>query len=155
MLIGSALDSICWISFIDSQESSPELAIHENYPGATLIPMLPLEAPFSDPINQILDGGASDDIVPLVVHGTDFQYQVWTALCDIPAGETVSYQDIATRLGKPTAARAVATAIGSNPISLLVPCHRVVGKDGQLRGYRWGIDTKKKLLALESQYTTK
>jgi AraC family transcriptional regulator of adaptative response/methylated-DNA-[protein]-cysteine methyltransferase len=87
---------------------------------------------------------------PLDVRATAFQQRVWKALQQIPRGETRSYSDVARSLGNPTATRAVAAAIGANPVAVAVPCHRVIGKDGSLTGYRWGLDRKRKLLAAES-----
>jgi AraC family transcriptional regulator of adaptative response/methylated-DNA-[protein]-cysteine methyltransferase len=87
---------------------------------------------------------------PLDVRATAFQQRVWKALQQIPRGQTRSYSDVARSLGRPTATRAVAAAIGANPVAVVVPCHRVIGKDGSLTGYRWGLDRKRKLLAAES-----
>lgn len=87
--------------------------------------------------------------MPLDVRATAFQKRVWEALQQIPRGETRSYGDIADSLGQPTAARAVARACSQNPVAVVIPCHRVVGKDGQLTGYRWGIERKQKLLGIE------
>jgi methylated-DNA-[protein]-cysteine S-methyltransferase len=81
--------------------------------------------------------------------GTPFQQQVWAALCTIPAGETLSYAGLAQRIGRPTAVRAVGLANGSNPISLVVPCHRVIGSDGSLTGYGGGLPRKRWLLEHE------
>jgi AraC family transcriptional regulator of adaptative response/methylated-DNA-[protein]-cysteine methyltransferase len=86
---------------------------------------------------------------PLDVRATAFQQRVWKALQEIPRGETRSYSEVALALGSPTATRAVAAACGANPVALAVPCHRVVGKDGSLTGYRWGVERKRKLLAAE------
>jgi len=87
--------------------------------------------------------------LPLAPEGTPFQLAVWRALRDIPYGETQSYGDIARRIGKPKAVRAVGAANGANPISIVVPCHRVIGADGSLTGYGGGLPRKQKLLALE------
>jgi AraC family transcriptional regulator of adaptative response/methylated-DNA-[protein]-cysteine methyltransferase len=87
---------------------------------------------------------------PLDVRATAFQQRVWKALQQIPRGQTRSYSALARELGKPTAARAVAAACGANPVAIAVPCHRVVGQDGSLTGYRWGIERKRKLLAAEA-----
>jgi AraC family transcriptional regulator of adaptative response/methylated-DNA-[protein]-cysteine methyltransferase len=86
---------------------------------------------------------------PLDVRATAFQQRVWKALQEIPRGETRSYGSIAQQLGMPTAARAVGAAVGSNPVAVVVPCHRVIGKNGVLTGYRWGVERKQKLLAAE------
>ncbi|MEO6802888.1 MAG: methylated-DNA--[protein]-cysteine S-methyltransferase [Granulicella sp.] len=88
---------------------------------------------------------------PLDVRATAFQQRVWKALQEIPRGETRSYSELAQALGKPTAVRAVAGACGANPIAVAVPCHRVVGRDGSLTGYRWGVERKRKLLEAEKR----
>ncbi|WP_426010013.1 methylated-DNA--[protein]-cysteine S-methyltransferase [Aeromonas salmonicida] len=87
--------------------------------------------------------------LPLAAHGTAFQQAVWQALCDIPYGETRSYGDIARTIGKPAAVRAVGAANGRNPLSIIVPCHRVIGQNGSLTGYAGGLPIKQQLLALE------
>lgn len=87
--------------------------------------------------------------IPLLLSGTDFQQAVWHALLQIPYGETVSYLVIAERLGCPSAVRAVAHAIGANALSVFIPCHRVIGKDGTLTGYAGGLPAKTYLLTLE------
>lgn len=92
--------------------------------------------------------GALADI-PWRVAGTDFQRQVWTALTEIPAGETRTYSQQAARIGRPTAVRAVGLANGANPIGIVIPCHRVIGSDRSLTGYGGGIERKRWLLAHE------
>ncbi len=87
--------------------------------------------------------------VPLAPRGTPFQLAVWATLLAIPYGETRSYGEIAAAIGRPTAARAVGLANGRNPISLIIPCHRVIGQDGSLTGYGWGLPRKRWLLAHE------
>ncbi len=89
--------------------------------------------------------------LPLDVRATSFQARVWQALRRIPRGETRSYAEIARALGQPKAVRAVARACASNPVAIAIPCHRVIGRDGALTGYRWGIERKRKLLELEKQ----
>lgn len=84
--------------------------------------------------------------VPLDLHGTDFQVSVWRALAEIPFGETSTYGDQAARIGRPKAARAVGAANGRNPVSIVLPCHRIVGKDGSLTGFAGGLETKRFLL---------
>ena len=87
--------------------------------------------------------------LPLLLAGTDFQVKVWNELLNIPFGETISYGDLAQRIGMPKAVRAVANANGANPLSVFVPCHRVVGSDRSLTGYGGGIEAKRRLLELE------
>lgn len=89
--------------------------------------------------------------LPLRFAGTAFQNRVWRALCDIPFGETISYRALASRIGKPTASRAVGAANGANPLPIVVPCHRVIGSDGSLTGFGGGIEIKRFLLAHESR----
>lgn len=87
----------------------------------------------------------------LDIHGTPFQKHVWQLLQAIPLGQTRSYRQIAEAMGRPTAARAVARACATNPVSILIPCHRVIREDGGLGGYRWGLERKRKLLQEESK----
>ena len=89
--------------------------------------------------------------LPLDVNGTDFQREVWAALQTIPMGQTRTYWQLAQQLKRPTAVRAVANACAANPVAIALPCHRVVGSDGQLRGYRWGVERKQKLIETEAQ----
>ena len=89
--------------------------------------------------------------IPLRFQGTPFQLRVWEALQQIPFGTTISYADLASRVGQPNASRAVGNANGRNPLSIVVPCHRVVGAGGRLTGYAGGVDRKQWLLSFESQ----
>ena len=93
--------------------------------------------------------GNESSIIPLHIKGTTFQFEVWNALLDIPKGSLTSYGEIAKRINKPKASRAVGTAIGTNPISLLIPCHRVIQTSGKSGGYMWGLATKYLLIARE------
>lgn len=92
---------------------------------------------------------------PFGNNATDFQIQTWQALCDISYGQTISYATLASNIGKPTAFRAVANANGKNPISLIVPCHRVIASNGAIGGYTGGVGIKQVLLAIESQNLAK
>ena len=96
-----------------------------------------------------LDGPGAAGAVPLDVRGTAFQMRVWSALQRIPRGTTLSYSEVASRIGRPSAVRAVARACATNPVALVVPCHRVVREDGGLGGYRWGLERKRALLDRE------
>ncbi|MBR9974950.1 MAG: methylated-DNA--[protein]-cysteine S-methyltransferase [Bacteroidetes bacterium] len=98
---------------------------------------------------KYFDGRLKKFRVKTHLFGTDFQLQAWTALRAIPYGATVSYRQIAEAIGNPDASRAIGGAIGKNPISIIIPCHRVIGEDGSLTGFAGGIDRKKKLLQLE------
>jgi methylated-DNA-[protein]-cysteine S-methyltransferase len=120
----------------------------------------PLAAPM-DPAHPVLQAAAAQlgayfggrlqgFALPLDATGTPFQLAVWRALLAIPAGATTDYGALAAALGRPRAARAVGAAVGRNPLSIVVPCHRVVGRDGGLTGYAGGLDRKRALLALEA-----
>jgi len=110
--------------------------------------------PFQETIRQLrayFAGELKDFDLRLSLIGTDFQLRVWHTLQTIPYGETISYGQLAHRIGSPKAARAVGLANGSNPIPIVVPCHRVIGSNGSLVGYGGGLSNKKALLALESR----
>lgn len=101
----------------------------------------------------VLDGTADARALPLDVRGTVFQKKVWLALRDVPAGQVVTYEHIAMRIGVPKGARAVAAACAANRLAVAIPCHRVVRKDGSLSGYRWGVERKQALLRRETSST--
>ena len=112
------------------------------------------KTPFKEVVRQLdayFDGKLKDFELPLCLDGTAFQLLVWNNLRKIPYGETVSYGQLAKRIGSPDAARAVGLANGSNPIPIIIPCHRVIGSNGNLTGFGGGLPLKKKLLALESR----
>ncbi|MDR0977110.1 MAG: methylated-DNA--[protein]-cysteine S-methyltransferase [Prevotellaceae bacterium] len=100
-------------------------------------------------LDEYFDGRRTTFDLPLLFAGTAFQQRVWTALLQVPYGTTVSYGELAARLGRPTAVRAVAGAVGANPLSIFVPCHRIVGSDGSLTGYAGGLAAKQFLLEHE------
>jgi len=102
-------------------------------------------------LNAYFGGELQEFDLLLAPEGTEFQRKVWSALCDIPYGETISYGDLARRIRNPKAVRAVGTANGANPIPIVIPCHRVIGSDGTLTGYGGGLDIKEKLLGLEQK----
>jgi methylated-DNA-[protein]-cysteine S-methyltransferase len=109
-------------------------------------------APFAEAVRQLgayFAGRLRQFDLPLAPEGTAFQQRVWRALLDIPYGETVSYGELARRIGRPSAVRAVGAANGQNPLSIVIPCHRVIGSDGRLVGYGGGLPAKSALLALE------
>lgn len=131
----------------DADQLTADLAA--RFPGATL------EAADESLANTVAavaalveDPGAAFDL-PLDVRGTAFQEQVWQALRAIPAGKTLTYGELAAAIGRPSAVRAVAAACGANRIAVAIPCHRVIGADGTLTGYRWGVDVKAELLRRE------
>lgn len=116
----------------------------------------PTAAPFADVLEQLreyFNGERTAFEISLRMDGPPFEREVWQALRDIPYGSTESYGELATRIGEPTAARAVGLANGRNPIAVIVPCHRVIGADGSLTGYGGGLERKRLLLDLESGQT--
>lgn len=124
----------------------------QHHPGALAAPQQPDDALLQEAAQQLqayFDGARSAFELPLDLHGTAFQRSVWQALLRIAPGATCSYGDIATALGSPRAVRAVGGAVGRNPVSVIVPCHRVMGRDGSLTGYAGGVDRKRALLRLE------
>jgi methylated-DNA-[protein]-cysteine S-methyltransferase len=100
-------------------------------------------------LDQYFAGSRKVFELPLAPNGTSFQRAVWNAIAQVPWGETLTYADLASRAGHPGSARAAGAATGRNPLSIIVPCHRIVGSDGSLTGYAGGLDRKRKLLALE------
>jgi AraC family transcriptional regulator of adaptative response/methylated-DNA-[protein]-cysteine methyltransferase len=126
-----------------------ESAVRREYPAAHLERDDQALKAYATEVVERLHGRDTKNGVPMDVSGSRFQWQVWDALRRIPAGETRSYQAIARDLGRPTAARAVARACASNRLALVIPCHRVVREDGQLGGYRWGIQRKREILENE------
>lgn len=126
----------------------------KHHPGVLAAPLRPDDALLAHAARQLRArlGGVHDETeLPLDLLGTDFQRAVWQALRRIPAGSTCGYADIARAIGRPAAVRAVGAAVGRNPLSVLVPCHRVIGSDGSLTGYAGGIERKRALLALEAE----
>ncbi len=114
------------------------------------------EKPLAEACRQLREyfaGERREFDLPLKLEGTEFQVSVLEALCGIPYGETVSYGEIAKRIGRPRAVRAVGAANGRNPIPIVVPCHRVIGSTGDLTGFGGGLDTKEALLRLEAENT--
>ena len=112
-------------------------------------PKLPVLVRAGVEISEYMAGARTAFTVALSPAGTAFQRDVWSAIAAIPYGETAAYRDLASRVGRPASIRAAAAATGRNPLSIIVPCHRVVGADGALTGYAGGLDRKRALLALE------
>lgn len=122
------------------------------HPGTLDVPEDPADPLFRQVeagLRAYFDGQDLPPDLPLQPKGTPFQRAVWQALLQIPPGESRSYGELAAQLGKPGSARAVGAAVGRNPVSILIPCHRVLGADGALTGYAGGLERKQALLALE------
>ena len=154
VLVAATAIGTCWVALGDSPETL-EAEMRDRFRHASIQAARgSAGSPLGDAVNEVLTrlsqkpAGAASSL-PLDLRATVFQQRVWKALAAIPRGETRSYGQIAAELGQPTAVRAVARACASNPLALLVPCHRVIGANGDLTGYRWGKERKQKLLALE------
>ena len=106
---------------------------------------------WADALAEYIAGRSKMPTPPMDIRGTPFQFAVWDQLRAIPAGQTRSYSEIARRIGRPRAIRAVGTANGANPVSIVIPCHRAIRSSGHLGGYRWGLDRKRKLLEMEAR----
>ncbi|HZO83120.1 MAG TPA: methylated-DNA--[protein]-cysteine S-methyltransferase [Candidatus Binataceae bacterium] len=150
MLVAVTARGICALSVHQSDEWQ-ESELRRDFREAKIRRDPTAAGPAADAVLRYLRGESPECEVPLDVRGTPFQLRVWEELCAICAGATRSYSEIAARLGRPSAARAVGHAVGANPVSLLIPCHRAIGSDGSLTGYRWGLEIKKKLLAYERE----
>lgn len=138
----------------DGSISALYMDAQRHAPGAEALglPGEPDEEPFATAAGQLaayFAGELTEFDLPLAPAGTDFQRRVWNGLRAIPYGQTISYGELARRVGNPAASRAVGLANGRNPIAIVVPCHRVIGTDGSMTGYGGGLDRKRFLLALE------
>ena len=135
------------IKLIEQDDHLAELFFTDAPQSA--IPESKLLTDAKNQIDEYFSGKRKEFDLPLNPSGTEFQLKVWQELLQIPYGETVSYQEIANRLGDPKCIRAAATANGKNPIAIIIPCHRVIGSHGEMTGYAGGIQLKKDLLSLE------
>ena len=138
------------LAFADEGEEMPALAdMQRRWPLATYIESFAETAPSA---KRIFDSSQWREDQPLrvVLIGTDFEVRVWETLLKIPMGRATTYSDVACKISSPKASRAVGAAVGRNPISFVVPCHRVIGKSGALTGYHWGITRKRAMLGWES-----
>lgn len=151
MLVAQTARGLCWLGFVvDGDHQVPQERLRAYWPRAQFIQDHDITAPTAHHIMQMWRGKADQfGRMNLHLYGTNFQIQVWQALLKIPCGGAVSYKDVADYLGKPKASRAVGGAVGANPISLLIPCHRVIQASGIIDNYGWGTPRKKLILAME------
>jgi AraC family transcriptional regulator of adaptative response/methylated-DNA-[protein]-cysteine methyltransferase len=149
ILVARSARGLCAVLFGDDLGSMPS-DLQRRFPGATLVEGGSETRALADRVVAYMESPTSRLDIPLDMRGTEFQRAVWQALCEIPAGATASYADIANRLGMPRASRAVAQACAANPLSVVVPCHRVIRADGSLSGYYWGVARKRALLEREA-----
>lgn len=150
ILIAQTERGLCWLGFVVEEDRDvPMQRLRAYWPKAEFIEDVKNTTAAAQKIMRVWRGAAEPKF-NIHLYGTNFQIQVWQALLKIPCGGTVSYQDVANYLGKPTASRAVGGAVGANPISLLIPCHRVIQSSGIIENYGWGTPRKKLILAMES-----
>ena len=151
ILVATTTRGLCAVLFADTDPDAI-LELRDRFPQAVLRPSSD-DAALNEAVRFVLASLTETPTaatLPFHVRATAFQQRVWQALLAIPRGETRTYAQIAEAIGSPSAVRAVGTACGSNPLAVVVPCHRVLGADGRLTGYRWGTDRKKQLLHLEA-----
>lgn len=153
VVIAQSCKGLCWLGFMVSEKEGAYKGdgfarMQEHFPNSELVRD---DEQTRALMNEIMDAWDQDTLndVELDLRGTDFQCSVWKALLNIPKGQVISYGDVANDIGKPKASRAVGSAVGENPVSLIVPCHRVVQASGNLGNYGWGVQLKEKILEKE------
>jgi AraC family transcriptional regulator of adaptative response/methylated-DNA-[protein]-cysteine methyltransferase len=148
VLVAATAKGVCAVMFDDDARALPG-ELRRRFPRATVAPADEALERLATAVVELVDRAGLAADIPLDLLGTAFQQRVWRALREIPRGTTVTYAELARRIGAPAAARAVGTACGANPVAVAVPCHRALRGDGGLGGYRWGLARKKALLARE------
>jgi AraC family transcriptional regulator, regulatory protein of adaptative response / methylated-DNA-[protein]-cysteine methyltransferase len=152
-LVAATERGVCMTALGD-ESAGLEADLRRRFPAATLVAADAALCGWTERVVRYITRPAEQLDLPLDIRGTAFQAQVWRALQKIPPGQTATYTEIAAALGRPKAVRAVAQACAGNKLAVLVPCHRVVRTDGDLAGYRWGIERKRALLAREREVMT-
>jgi AraC family transcriptional regulator of adaptative response/methylated-DNA-[protein]-cysteine methyltransferase len=150
LLVAATPQGVCAVSLADGEGPLRQF-LRDEFPGAEPVRDDASLRKWSAAILRHLKGRGAGPTVPIDAQGTPFQKRVWRALCKIPYGETSTYREVARSIGRPKAVRAVARACATNPVALVVPCHRVIRTDGNLAGYRWGLQRKQALLDRESR----
>jgi AraC family transcriptional regulator of adaptative response/methylated-DNA-[protein]-cysteine methyltransferase len=148
MLVAVTARGVAFVGLYDSAEEA-EAALRSSYPQADMTQDEAMQGLIEAIIGH-LEGQPAPDLA-LDIQATAFRWRVWHELQRIPRGQTRTYAQIAHAIGQPQAVRAVASACASNLAAILIPCHRVIGSDGELRGYRWGVARKQRLLERESR----
>lgn len=149
ILAATSKDGLCAVLFGDESRALIR-DLRDRFPHANLIEGGPDAGQALEQIVGFIEKPVRKLDLPLDPRGTPFQQQVWQALRDVPAGTTVSYGEIAKRIGRPKEAKEVAEACAANAIAVAIPCHRIVKADGSISGYRWGVRRKRALLAREA-----
>ena len=150
LLVAGSLRGVCAVMLGEVRHTLLD-ELRMEFPWAERVPGGERLEIWAAAVAELAAGRVPDADVPLDVRGSRFQRRVWDALQGIPRGRTRTYGQLAAELGMPQGARAVARACATNPVALVVPCHRVVGADGKMRGYRWGTQRKQQLLEREKE----
>ncbi|UOQ50395.1 methylated-DNA--[protein]-cysteine S-methyltransferase [Gracilibacillus caseinilyticus] len=153
--IAATDQGLCFVGSPNKAINKLQIWTDKNRPNARLIEDDEKVSNYVHQTIEYLHGKRKTFDIPLDLKGTSFQKAVWKELQNIPYGEVVSYSDIAEKIGRPNAVRAVGTANGANPVMMVVPCHRVISKSGSLTGFRGGLEMKKALLAMEESNKTR
>lgn len=149
MYIAATTEGLCYIGSQNAPLEELAAWIRKHFPSYSLVENKDVLQPYALELIRYMEGCCTEFTLPLDLRGTPFQQTVWKALQQIPYGHTVSYTHIAESIQKPKSVRAVGSAIGANPLLIVVPCHRVIAKNGKLAGYRGGLHMKEQLLGLE------
>lgn len=142
------LSEIGWIQILGTEDAVESLLFSNSKPAVSA-ELPPIYRDLEKQLEEYFSGLRKIFGIPLSFGGSEFQKKVWNELLTVPYGRTLSYKELAQRLGDPNAIRAVAAAVGRNPMMILIPCHRIIGSDGSLTGYAGGLQRKKFLLELE------
>lgn len=147
--IAATDNGLCYIGSQNEPFEELEKWITKHFPSSQVIENNEKLIPYTKELKEYFDGERQVFTIPFDLSGTEFQKNVWKSLCEIPYGKTTCYSEIAKQIENPKAVRAVGTAIGANPLPIVIPCHRVIGKNGSLTGYSGGLEMKKQLLDIE------
>lgn len=151
MHLAATFKGLCYVGSQNEPFKTMVDWVNIRFPDGRLVQRRDFMQPYVVQLKEYFKGERTTFTIPIDLHGTPFQLAVWNALREIPFGQTESYSDLAHRIQRPSSARAVGSAIGRNPVLMVIPCHRVLGKNGSLTGYRGGMDMKRKLLHLENK----
>lgn len=153
IMVGKTGKGVCWLGFlVDEKRDHSIKRVRQHWPNAKMVHDDEAVRAEAEQIMTIWRGeGDARKKLKLDLYGTNFQLQVWQALLRIPTGKTLTYMDLANQTGRPKASRAVGNAVGANPVSLLIPCHRVIRATGIIDNYGWGSPRKKLILAMEGK----
>lgn len=150
LFIAKTEKGLCYVGSPGQTYEELEAWMKKRFPTSDLVEQDDALAPYKEELYAYFEGISRTFSLPVDVCGTPFQEKIWEALKQVPYGKTYSYSDIAALIGNPAAVRAVGAAIGANPVLITIPCHRVVGKNGAITGYRGGLELKRYLLDLEA-----